>query len=96
MSFREFHALQTLYHGKLERWAIERAQFANAHFANDRVPFLPEDFLGGGNREQRKLQSAKSQLAAAKENLRLNRIKKGDPPPDNLPSWARRLAEAQK
>ena len=51
-------------------------------------PWTPEDFLGEGNRQARNDEKQLSQIAAAQANAELAKIKKGDPPPEGLPSWA--------
>ncbi len=64
--------------------------YANAHFRGpDTVAFIPEDFLGLGDREERQREEALSQQIVMQENMRLSRIKKGEPPSDEVPEWAR-------
>lgn len=89
LSVREFNALKRVHRDTLIRWAIDRAQFMNAHFVKaGEEPWLPADFLGEGNRETRNDEKQLSLIAAAQVNAELAKIKKGDPPPEGLPSWA--------
>jgi hypothetical protein len=90
MSVREFNALKEVHRTKLMRWAIERAQFMNANFVHgDDERWTPEDFLGEGNRQQRSEHRFASQMAAQAANIALLKIKRGAPPPEDLPVWAR-------
>ena len=103
LSWREFEALQRQwenYHRvKLERWAIERAQFANALLTRkDGSGWYPEDFLPDTpeNRKRKQMrtaeraQIAKDEADVALLNARLNRMRPGDPEPEGLPEWARK------
>ncbi len=68
-------------------WAAKEATFHNAHFSQEGVPWIPEDFMGLGSREQRK---QKVVIDGAKKNLldsKLQRMKKGVAY-DNIPDWA--------
>jgi hypothetical protein len=78
----------------LLRWAIERSMYANVNFlARDQrgtptqAPWIPEDFLGEGDREQRSIAMFQSQMAAQMENLRMLSTPVTDT--DRLPIWAR-------
>lgn len=52
--------------------------FFNAHFSTDGEPFIPEDFLGTGNREARKEETALSKLMAERANRELQSMKPGN------------------
>lgn len=65
----------------LERWAGERADFRNAFFTTDGVPYTADDILGRTDQERRKLELFNSKMAAQRANIRLERIKRGDATP---------------
>lgn len=73
----------------MERWAINRADFFNGHFQTDGVPWASDDFLGAGNREKRKVDSAMEKLRVMKANAALAKITRNGPIPDEVPEWAR-------
>ncbi len=81
-------ALVEVYEHKVRRWALERAMFANAHFRGSGPAFIPEDFLGGADREQRQHDEAVSEMRAMQANSALMKIRKGEPPPEDVPDWA--------
>ncbi len=63
--------------------------FCNAHFrGKDDIAWIPEDFLGTGNREKRKMDALQSKIATAKANSALAAIKKGMDV-DGIPDWAK-------
>lgn len=77
------------------RWATERSMYANVNFLERDsrgnpigVAWLPEDFLGEGNRQAREDERTISTIAAAQANAELEKLKKGDPAPEGIPSWA--------
>lgn len=71
------------------RWAIERAQFMNAHFVQgDDERWTAEDFLGEGNRQERTERRFMSTMAAQAANVALLKIQKDGPIPEDLPAWA--------
>lgn len=64
--------------------------YANAHFRGpDTVAFIPEDFLGLANREERQREEALSQQIVMQANMALQKIRRGEPPTDDVPEWAR-------
>lgn len=72
------------------RWASERADYRNVNFrAKDSPAWLPSDFLGRTERGQRLAGNAIDLMAVQSANLRLMSMRQGDPPPDDLPEWAR-------
>ncbi len=78
------------------RWAIEQAMYANVHFRErdsqgniTGVPYVPEDFLGSGNRAQRTLQSAREKAEVIQANARLAQMVRGAPAGANIPDWAK-------
>ncbi len=74
----------------LWRWAFERSMFANAHFrGKDEAAFLPDDFLGTGNRDQRSIDIFQDQQKTMQANIALSKIVKGAPPTEDIPDWAR-------
>lgn len=78
-----------MYERTLERWALERAQFCNASFKTDGVPWLPDDFLGKGNRSEREKKHKAERLMGRLADLQLNTaMKPGQPEPDFIPAWA--------
>lgn len=96
MTWAEFQALKEIYDANLNRWALERAMYANVHFRQvdehgkfSDVPFEPADFLGTGNRAQRQAQSIADKVELMRLNMRLSQIQPGAPPGDDIPEWAR-------
>ena len=95
LSPREFKALRDVHDAALTRWAIQQAMYANVHFrerdehgkAVD-AAFIPEDFLGAGNRAQRTAQTQRDKYQVIMLNARLGKIVKGAPPGPNIPRWA--------
>lgn len=76
---------------KMKPWAVERADFANVHFRGGQgnsTAYMAEDFLGTGDRAKRGLDQAKEQMAIAKANAALARIKRDGPAPEGIPIWA--------
>jgi hypothetical protein len=68
-------------------WAIEQARYYNAHFhAQDGLAYLPEDFLGTGNREQRARDAARAKAEASMEARRL--AMQRPTTKDGVPQWA--------
>ncbi len=63
--------------------------YANAHFRGpDTVAVIPEDFLGLANREERQREEALSQQIVMQANMALQKIRRGQPPTDDVPAWA--------
>jgi hypothetical protein len=96
LSPREWMALKDVFDRKLKLWAIERADYRNVNFLehNERgevtgEPWIPEDFLGTGNRVARSIENAQSKIEVIQANTYLNKITRDAPAPDELPSWAR-------
>lgn len=68
---REFAALERVYFATIERWASDRAWFANAHFKKpDGSQFTADDFLGTPGALQRQ---AKHHRAAERAKADLDR-----------------------
>src|SRR5262249_8973576 len=89
LSYREFDALRTVARQPIERWAMEQAMFANAHFrGKDDPPWVAADFLEPNHREKTKAEATASKLAVLRANRILNQMKPGDKV-DDLPPWAR-------
>lgn len=76
MTPREVHALFSVYDLTRReaslRWAIERVHFCNAHFNQDGAGWVIEDFLGGGNREDR-IREAEQQRVQEKAQELMNK-----------------------
>lgn len=90
LSPREFLALRNIHDQQLRRWALERAMFANAHFrGKDTAAFIPEDFLGTSNYDERQRDQQREQLQVMQANASLAKIKRGAPPTEDVPAWAR-------
>ena len=102
LSWRELEALQERYENyqqaELDRWAIERAQVANAWTTRkDGQPWMPEDFLPDGPetgrrkeaRAKERTRAARDQAEATMLNARLARMQPGDT--EGVPEWATRL-----
>lgn len=68
-------------------WAHHQAQFHNAHFNSAGTPWIAEDFMGGGNREQRIQMRLRDEAISVMENKRLSRMKKGEVSAE-IPDWA--------
>ncbi len=69
-------------------WARDRADFHNANFSTEGTLFIPEDFMGTGNREGRKAQAMISKANAEMANIGLQQtIKPGQE--DGLPDWSK-------
>lgn len=89
MTHREFDALSGVHRGHIRRWAIARAQVSNAWLrGKDDAPYLPDDFMGTGNRSQRQKEIRQSRYAAQMANAELAKIRPGEAPED-LPDWAK-------
>ncbi len=81
LSWRELEAHRLL-------WARDRADFHNASFSTEGTPFLPEDFLGTGNREGRKADAMISKANAEMANVQLQQtVKPGQE--EGIPDWAK-------
>jgi hypothetical protein len=102
LSWRELEALEEQHdaykQAELERWAIERAQVANAWTTRkDGLPWTPEDFLPerpqtGRRKEARaaaRLRAQRDQAEVTMMNARLARMRPGDT--EGVPEWALRL-----
>ncbi len=64
--------------------------FCNAHFrGKDDIAWIPEDFLGTGNREKRKMEALQSKIATARANSELAKIQRGMDDVDGIPDWAK-------
>lgn len=89
LSPREHRALIDVYDAKLRRWAMERADFRNAHFVGQgQTPWIADDFLGLSDRGQRGMEQARSMMLAEQANIELMKMKKGEVP-EGLPDWAK-------
>jgi hypothetical protein len=98
---REFKALERVYLSTLERWAIERAQFANAHFKRqDSQTFSADDFLDTPTARVRKRKREKERFESmlmkreADSQTRRMIAARSDPAllaviEAELPAWAR-------
>jgi hypothetical protein len=84
----EFNALREVHDAPVRRWAMTQATLHNAHFVTEGVPWMAEDFMGGGNRSQRVMRQQRDNIDMAREQMRLARIVPGAPPPADTPSWA--------
>jgi len=101
---REFQALEGVYLKHLERWGIERAQFANAHFRkNDGTLFDIDDFVSIPGRGERR---AAAQRVRRESNQRMLRealvarqrrlMAAHQFPEEDLPVWARMTDEEKR
>lgn len=73
----------------MKPWAHERADFHNVNFrGRGDVAWIADDFLGIGDREQRMRDEAVSRRTAERANVELLKIRAGQPPTDQVPSWA--------
>lgn len=91
MTPRELEAYSRVHYSQVVmRWAIDRADFFNAHFrGKDTAAWLAEDFLGEGNREKRTREQQREALMVQRANATLAmKIKKGAPPTEDIPAWA--------
>lgn len=105
---REFHALQRVYENTrkdtLQRWAIERAHFFNAHRmhpeGSDFKPWTPEDFLDSPEARRVKAQALKDQRdlaeAQSQHKIRMAQMKEGTFDESLLPAWARMTPEEKQ
>lgn len=85
ISAREYVALRDVHTTIIQRWALEQAMFANAHFrGKDDAAYEPIDFMGGGDRESRTRKAQRDAFEVAKMNFELNKITKGSPTPTGL------------
>lgn len=65
--------------------------FFNANFSTDGIAFIAEDFLGTGNREERKQEAAMSRIMADRANQELEKMFPADGKEKNIdgvPLWA--------
>lgn len=87
---REFRALKAQWSGGIERaQAIAATLLATLHngmFQTDGVPWIAADFLGNGNREDRKAKHTMEQYNIQMANLALAQRKSDDT--EGLPEWA--------
>ena len=67
--------------------AILQATLCNIHRGENEVPFIPADFLGTGNRAERKAEQMKDNAEALAMQSKLSRMKPNQVTPD-LPAWA--------
>lgn len=83
LSQRQYNALRFW-------WAQDQAQFHNAHFTGDKIPWLPEDFLSKGRRAKRKHEAGMEALRVDKMNANLVDIRPGVPASKlkDIPKWA--------
>ena len=88
---REYRALRAEWLRSVERQrdgtASILAVLHNAHFKTDGVPWIPADFIGTGNREERRAKHLIEQYAIHKENARLARIRPDQT--EGIPDWAK-------
>jgi hypothetical protein len=96
LAIDEYRALERPHRYALERWGLERAHFCNAHFKTDGVPWLPADFIGRGNRDQRIKQRRIDGAAVAVLNRQLAQMRPGMAEPEWLPVWARKDFDMSK
>lgn len=62
--------------------------YANVHFRpSGEAAFIPDDFLGTGDRNKRAREEAMSQQAAMRANAALAKIRRGEPT-EYVPAWA--------
>lgn len=88
LSSETFWALNLPQYQELKLlWAAKQALFHNAHFPQS-VPWDTQDFLRPGTRDARIRQTLRDKAEVMAINRRLNAMKPGAPPPDNLPDWA--------
>jgi hypothetical protein len=80
--------LEDVQQAPLRVWANGQAMLVNCQIASTEEPFIADDLMGTGDRMGRKAEKERSRRAAAEENKRLAQMKKGDPPPADLPAWA--------
>lgn len=93
---REFSAIDEIRRRHLALWAIERADFRNAHrlFGDTEIPWTFEDVLGTGNRQER---AEKANAEKIQRDLQLMKLQRGlgsitsdSAPEELLPTWAAR------
>jgi len=82
----EYQALRRAYEAPLKRWAFEQATFHNANFETKGAPWVPDDFLGQGNRQERIAQAARDKAETDLLNFELGRIQQGKT--TSVPFWA--------
>ncbi len=70
MTPREFLALKKV-------WAMREAQFHNAHFKADDLPFIGDDFMDSSSRVLRKAKLMREKSDVLIERQRLDMMKKG-------------------
>ena len=73
--------------------------FANVHRSQNEPAFTADDFLGTGNREERRRRASRDALELFKSNQQLAKIQPGAKPEDLVdivPEWALNLGRKQK
>lgn len=95
LSPREYYVLQDVQQAPTERWAIGMAAYHNGTFVTDDVPWTADDFLGKGNRETRKWDRKRGDMAAQQQNSKLLSMvarptRDDELDPEGLPVWARK------
>lgn len=71
-------------------WASERADYFNANFSTDGIPWIAEDFLGSGDREARLQEKEMSKVLADRANRQLEKMipSRGHADMEDIPIWA--------
>jgi hypothetical protein len=90
---REYYALEDVQRAETKRWAVHMAMMLNSNLGPGSVPFIADDFLGIGNREERVRKKKASDYAVNRINRQLNTmlkrpLRKGEPEPTDIPLWA--------
>jgi len=83
----EYVALKTVHEQVLKRWAIGQAALHNLRAFD--APWIPDDFLVPGLREQRDREARMDRQWVERENMKLSMIRPGGKLPDNIPDWAK-------
>lgn len=90
---RELKALTRVHEAHLERWALDRAMFANAHRDPNSPPFEPGDFLGLSSYEQRRIQANEQRTQDEIALRREKRRQAGAIEINSVPEWALKAAK---
>lgn len=65
------------------------ALHANIWRKAEAAPFTPEDFLGEGDYQKRRMQREMERRAVDLANAQLAKITTGAPPDEDVPDWAK-------
>lgn len=87
---REFAARLQVRDHYLENWALERADFRNAHFHIPGVQWEARDFLGSSDITQRIAQAKADAQAVKLANMQIEMMKAKKGSAGDLPSWAQK------